>query len=266
MPTIHPAAIVHPGARLADGVAIGPFTIVEEGTVIGEGTRVDAHCLIASGARIGRDCRIHQGTVVATPPQDLKFGGEETEFLLGDRCVIREYCTLNRGTRHSGRSSIGPDSFLMAYCHVAHDCSVGPRAIFANGVQLGGHCEIGEQVTIGGLTGVHQFSHIGDHAMVASGIKVAKDIPPYALAAMDPVQFQGLNSIGLRRRGFTPETIALLKRTYDIIYYAGMNVSQALAHARAVLPPQPEVENVLAFIERSARGIMRPARRAAGAE
>lgn len=261
MPTIHPTAIVHPGARLADSVVIGPFTIVEEGAVVGEDTRVDAHCLVAAGARIGRNCRIHQGTVVATPPQDLKFTGEDTEFILGDNCVVREYCTLNRGTKHSGRSFIGNDSFIMAYCHVAHDCSVGPRAIFANGVQLGGHCEIGEQVIIGGLTGVHQFSHIGDHAMVASGIKVAKDVPPYTLAAMDPVQFQGLNSIGLRRRGFTPETIALLKQTYDFIYYSGMHVSQAVEHVRGHVAPAPEVLNVLAFIERSARGIMKPAGR-----
>ncbi len=253
---IHPTAIVAKEAEIADGVTIGPFTIIEKDVTIGEGTMIGPHVLIADGARIGKGCRIHCGAVIATLPQDLKFGGEKTFFEIGDYTTVREYATLNRGTLAHGKSRVGSHCLLMAYTHVAHDCEVGDHVIMANGVQLGGHVTIEEWAIIGGMTPVHQFCKIGRHCMIGGGFRVTQDVPPYITAADEPLRFAGINSIGLRRRGFSSEVIMNLKRAYRILYRSNYNVSQALEHIKAELELTPEVNHIITFIEKSERGII----------
>jgi UDP-N-acetylglucosamine acyltransferase len=253
---IHPTAVVAKEAQIGDSVQIGPFAVVESDVVIGEGTTIGPHTYIANGARIGNHCRIHNGTVVATLPQDLKFGGEKTLFEIGDNTTIREFATLNRGTAAHGKSSIGSNCLLMAYTHVAHDCSVGDNVIMANGVQLGGHVTIEDWAIIGGMTPVHQFCHVGQHCMVGGGFRVIQDVPPYILASEEPLRFAGLNSIGLRRRGFSSETLMQLKRVYRILYRSNHNVSQAVERIKAEFEMIPEIANILHFIETSDRGIL----------
>lgn len=253
---IHPTAVVAKEAQLSENVTIGAFAVVEADVVIGEGTSVGPHTLIASGARIGKNCRIHNGTVVATLPQDLKFGGEATLFVIGDNTTIREFCTLNRGTLAHGKSAIGSNCLLMAYAHVAHDCEVGNNVIMANGVQLGGHVTIEDWAIIGGMTPVHQFCHVGQHCMVGGAFRVVQDIPPYILASDEPLRFAGLNSIGLRRRGFSSETLLQLKRVYRVLYRSNLNVTQALERIKAEFEMTPEIQNIVRFIETSDRGII----------
>jgi UDP-N-acetylglucosamine acyltransferase len=252
---IHPTAIVGPGAELGIGVAIGPYAIVEGGTVLGDRVRIGPHTHIAWGARLAEDVQVFTGAVVGSIPQDLKFGGEETTLEIGARTVIREFCDLNRGTKAHGRSEIGSDCLLMAYVHVAHDCIVGGHCILANLVQLGGHVELGEWVIIGGGTPVHQFCRIGAHAMIGGGFRVVQDVPPYMLAAGEPLRPHGLNSIGLRRRGFSAETLSTLKKAYRILYRSGLNTTQALERIREELPANPEVSHLLDFITASRRGL-----------
>jgi len=254
---IHPTALVNPQAQIGSDVVIGPYAIVEGDVVIDDSTHIGPQVYIADGARIGKQCSIHKGAVVATLPQDLKFGGEKTLFEIGDRTVVREFCTLNRGTLAHGKSSIGSDCLLMAYAHVAHDCTIGDHVIMANGVQLGGHVTVEDWAIIGGMSPVHQFCTVGQHCMIGGGFRVIQDVPPYILASEEPLRFCGLNSVGLKRRGFSEETTLLLKRTYRLLYRSGLNVSQAMARIREQVPLIPEVVNVLTFIERSQRGILR---------
>jgi UDP-N-acetylglucosamine acyltransferase len=251
-------AQVSPKAILGSNVTIGPFTIVEDGAVIGDGTTVAGNALIGCGARIGRDCRIHHGAVVGHAPQDLKYANEPTTCELGDRNIVREFATLHRGTGDGGRTLIGSDNFFMAYTHVAHDCVIGDHVILANNAQMAGHVDIEDWVIVGGLTPIHQFVHIGRHAMVGGGIRVPKDVPPFVLASNDPASFEGLNSIGLRRRGFSRDAIVALDRAYALLYLSKLNVSQAVARIRedASLSAVPEVQQVLDFIARSNRGII----------
>jgi UDP-N-acetylglucosamine acyltransferase len=255
---IDPRAAVSPKASLGENVSIGPFTVVEAGAVIGDGTAVAANALIAQGARIGKECRVHHGAVIGHMPQDLKYAAEPTTCELGDRNVVREFATLHRGTGEGGRTIIGNDNFLMAYSHVAHDCVLGNRIIMANSASLAGHTEVEDYVIIGGLTPVHQFTRLGQHSMIGGGLRVGKDVPPYVLAGGEPLTFEGLNSIGLRRRGFSRETLEALDRAYELIYRARLNVSQALARiaADAALSIVPEVQTVLEFIRKSKRGIV----------
>ena len=245
-------------ARVDPGVSIGPFTIVEDGAVVSQGTTIGANALIGKGARIGRDCRIHHGAVVGHAPQDLKYADEETTCEVGDRTVIREYATLHRGTGEGGRTIVGTDCFIMAYAHVAHDCVIGNKVILSNAAMFAGHCEVGDYVTIGGITPVHQFVHIGRHSMIGGGLRVPKDVPPYILAGQDPLVFQGLNSVGLRRRGFSNETLTALDKTYHLIYGSKLNVSQAVARIKEdrSIADVPEVQDVLVFIANSKRGII----------
>jgi len=253
---IHPTALVDKRARLDDDVQIGAFAIVEGDVTIGAGTTIGPRTLIANGARIGKNCRIHNGAVVATLPQDLKFGGEATLFEIGDNTTIREYATLNRGTAAHGKSSVGSNCLLMAYTHVAHDCSVGNNVIMSNGVQLGGHVTIEDWAIIGGMTPVHQFCHVGQHCMVGGGFRVIQDVPPYILASEEPLRFCGLNSVGLRRRGFSNETLLQLKRAYRLLYRSGLNVSQAVERIKTEMAIIPEIDNILRFIESADRGIL----------
>jgi UDP-N-acetylglucosamine acyltransferase len=257
MPNIHPTALVDKKAQIAEDVTIGPFSIVEPDVVIGNGSSIASHVLLANGARIGANCNIHKGTVVATFPQDLKFKGEESLLIIDEGTTVREFCTLNRGTRESGLSRVGKDCLLMAYAHVAHDCVVGDHVILANGVQLGGHVHIGDWAIIGGFTPIHQFCKVGCHAMVGGGFRVVQDVPPYITVAGEPLQFAGLNSIGLRRRGFAPSTISLLKKAYKLIYRSHLNTTKALQRIRDEIELVAEIQEVIDFIESSERGIIK---------
>jgi len=255
---IDPRAVIGPKAVIGENVTIAPFAIVEDGAVIGDGTSIASHSLIACGARIGSSCVIHHGAVVGHAPQDLKYANEPTTCEIGDRTVVREFATLHRGTGEAGRTVIGSDCFLMGYVHIAHDCIIGHHVIMSNAAMIAGHGEIQDYVIVGGVTPIHQFTRIGCHAMVGGGLRVSKDVPPYVLAGNDPLVFEGLNAIGLRRRGFSRETLDALDRMYALIYRSKLNVSQALANITAdtELMKVPEVGRCVEFIRGSSRGII----------
>lgn len=252
---IHPTAVIDESAELAPDVTVGAYTVIGPNVRIGAGTSVGPHVHIVRDTTIGRDCAIHHGAALGGDPQDLKFGGERTELIVGDRTVIREFVTMSRGTVAHGRTEIGSDCMFMAYAHVAHDCIVGNRVILANSVQMGGHVTIGEWVIVGGLTAIHQFAKIGAHAIVGGVSAVRKDVPPYVKASGNPLQLYGLNSIGLQRRGFSEETRTQLKRAYRLFFQSSYNISQALEKARAELPQTPELQLFLAFVDASERGL-----------
>jgi UDP-N-acetylglucosamine acyltransferase len=256
LPDIHSTVIIDKKAELADDVIVGPFSIIEGDVVIKKGTQIHSHVRIASGARIGQYCQIHHGAVISTVPQDIKFSGEKSVLEIGDNTIIREYCDLNRGTKDREITKIGTNCLLMAYTHVAHDCFVGNHVILANGVQLGGHVTIEDWVIIGGLVPVHQFCTIGQHAFIGGGFRVVQDVPPYVLVANEPLEYKGLNAIGLKRRGFSDETIRLLRRCYRIIYRSNLNTSQAFEKIESEIKMIPEVKAVLQFIKNSRRGII----------
>ena len=255
--TIDPRAVVSPKANLGCDVTVGPYTIIEDDVVIGDGTRIASNAFIANGARIGRNCTVHHGAVVSNAPQDLKYAGEKTLFEIGDNTVVREFCTLHRGTVETGTSIVGKDCLLMAYVHVAHDCRVGDRCIFSNNATLAGHVEVGDWVTIGGLTPVHQFVKIGSHAMIGGGLRVVQDIPPYVLAGREPMRFEGINFIGLRRRGFTQEQIGVIEKAYHVLYSSGLMFSEAVSKIEKEFPPSNEVSTIVGFLKSSKRGIIR---------
>ncbi|MBN1779762.1 acyl-ACP--UDP-N-acetylglucosamine O-acyltransferase [bacterium] len=257
MPKIHETAIVDPKSELADDVEVGPFSIIEADVQIGPGSKIHSHVLIAGGARIGTNCEVHHAAVISTVPQDLKFTGEKTTLEIGDNTVIREFCDLNRGTKDRGKTKLGKNCFIMAYTHLAHDCFIGDNVILANSVQMAGHVTVEDYVIIGGLVPIHQFVTIGKHAFIGGGYRIPQDVPPYILAAGEPLGYKGLNVVGLRRRGFPRETINALHSCYRLIYQAKLNRSQAIEAIRSELPLIPEVESVLNFIEKSERGIIR---------
>lgn len=253
---IHPSAVVSPRARIADNVTIGPFAVIEDDVEIGSGTEIMSHVVLANGARIGTDVRIHPGAVIGTAPQDLKYKGEPTIAVVGDRTVVRECVTINRGTSYSKQASVGSDCLLMAYSHVAHDCVVGNHVILANSVQLGGHVEVGDWAIIGGLTGVHQFCRIGAHCMVGAVSKVVKDLAPFLLTGRNPMTVEGLNAIGLRRRGFTEDAVKEIDAFYHTLLRSGFNVSAGLRQYESTHDTIiPEVQQCIDFIRSSKRGI-----------
>jgi UDP-N-acetylglucosamine acyltransferase len=254
---IQPLAYVHPQAKVANNVIIDPFVTIEKNVEIGEGTWIGHHATIMEGARIGKNCRIFPGAVISAIPQDLKFDGEETTVEIGDNTTIREFVTVNRGTKASYKTVIGKNCLLMAYVHVAHDCVIGNNVILANAATLAGHIEIDDFAIIGGLAAVHQFVKIGAHSMISGGGMARKDIPPYTKAAREPLSYVGVNSIGLRRRGFTNEQINQIQEIYRIIYRKNYNVSQAVNIIEADVPATPERDEILTFINSSARGIMK---------
>lgn len=255
--TIDPRAAVSPKAQLGENVNVGPFAVIEDDVVVGDGCRIASSAYIADGARIGRNCVIHHGAVVSNVPQDLKFGGEQTTLEIGDNTVIREFATLHKGTAETGKTVIGSDCLMMANVHVAHDCRVGDHCIFANVVALAGHVTVGDWVTIGGLTASHQFVHIGDHSMIGGGFRITKDVPPYVLAAREPMKYEGVNVIGLRRRGFTAEQIATIENAYRILYSSGLGFADAIRKIEDDLPPSEEVSTIVDFLKNSSRGIVR---------
>jgi UDP-N-acetylglucosamine acyltransferase len=255
--TVHPAAHVDPGAKLGDGVEVGPGTVVGADVEIGQGSRLDAHVLVTGWTRIGKHCHLHHGAVVGSAPQDLKYRGERTYVEIGDHTTVREYATVNRATAPETATRVGSHCLLMAYSHVAHDCSVGDRAILANSVNLAGFVTIEEYAIVGGVTPVHQFVRIGAHAIIGGGFRVVQDVCPYVKAGGYPLANAGLNAVGLERRGFPPEVVDALKRAYRILFRRGLTVQEAVAAIRAEVPPCAEVEHFARFAETSLRGLVR---------
>jgi UDP-N-acetylglucosamine acyltransferase len=253
---LDPTARVNSKAELGEGVSIGPFSVVEEDVIIGDGTTVASNVFIGSGARIGKNCRIYHGAAVSSVPQDLKFAGEKTELEIGDRTVVREFATLSRGTQDRRKTLVGADCLLMAYSHVAHDCLIGDHVILANSVNMGGHVTIEDYVIVGGMVPIHQFVRIGRHAMVGGGFRVTKDVPPYILAGQEPLSFEGINIVGLRRRRFSQEAITSIEKAYSYIYKSNLNVSQAIEKIREESFLTDEVKHIVEFIEKSERGIV----------
>ena len=254
---ISPLACIHPDATIGEGVKIGPFVTVEANVEIGEGTIIDSNATIHWGARIGKNCHIHSGAVVSGIPQDLKFKGEESIAIIGDNTSIREFVTVHRGTASKGKTVIGSNCLIMAYCHVAHDCELADHVIMSNSVQLAGEVIVGEWAVIGGGSLVHQFSHIGQHSMIQGGSLVNKDIPPYVMAGRLPISYEGVNSVGLHRRGFTRDQINGIQDVYRTLYLSQLNVTDALLKIEAELPDTPERAAVVDFIRASKRGIIR---------
>ena len=253
---IHRTALVDPTAELGRDVSVGPYAIIGPKVSIGERSSVAGHAVLERNARIGSGVRIGYGTVIGNDPQDLKYRGEETWVEIGDGTVVREYCTINRGTTATGLTRVGARCFLMTYVHVAHDCHIGNDVIIANSVQMAGHVHIDDRAIVSGLTPIHQFVRIGTYAFVGGGSRVNQDVPPYTKAVGNPVHLYGLNSVGLQRAGFPPEVKLALKRAYRLLFNSDLTVSQGIARARGELPPLPEVELFLRFIEESQRGVL----------
>ena len=251
---IHSTAIVDPGAEIGADVSIGAYAVIGPNVVIGAGSRIGPHAVIHCNTFIGEQCAIHQGASLGNDPQDLKYNGEPSELHIGTRTVVREYCTINRGTAASGKTEVGNECLLMAYAHVAHDCVLGDHVVIANAVNMGGHVHIGDWAVVGGMTAIHQFARIGPHAFVGGSSAVRKDVPPYVKASGSPLKLYGLNTVGLQRRGFSEAVRRELKRAYRILYASDLNISQALSQARRDLEPLREVEEFLAFIEGGIRG------------
>ncbi len=253
----HSTAIVSSRAEIGKDVTIEPFAIIEDDVVIGDGCIIDSAVSVKSGARIGNNVKIYHGAAVSGPPQDLKFAGEKSELIVGDNTIIREFVTLNRGTKASGKTEIGKNCVFMAYSHAAHDCIIGNNVIVANSVQMGGHVEIGDWAIIGGGTMIHQFSLIGAHAMIGGGFRVTQDVLPYSMVAGYPLRCIGVNAIGLKRRGFSEETITTLKKLFRYLMSKKMNTSQALEEIEREIEKIPQVLNVLEFLEKSERGVIK---------
>ncbi len=255
---IDPTAIVHSGARLGDNVSVGPYSVIGEHVEIGEGTRIGPHVVITGHTRIGRDNRIFQFSSLGEVPQDKKYKDEPTRLEIGDRNVIREFCTFNCGTaQDAGVTRIGDDNWIMAYVHVAHDCQVGNHTIFANNAQLAGHVQVGDFAILGGFTGVHQFCHVGAHCITAVGSVVLKDIPPYVTAAGNTARPHGINAEGLKRRGFTSETTTRIKRAYKTLYRSGLTLEEARRILTEEAQSCPEIQALADFLAHSTRGIIR---------
>tara|TARA_B100001175_G_C19436124_1_gene603663 strand:+ start:495 stop:1277 length:783 start_codon:yes stop_codon:yes gene_type:complete len=252
-----PLSYVDSGANIARNVVIEPFVTIENNVSIGDGTWIGNNVTIMEGATIGKNCRIFPGAVISAIPQDLKFGGEKSEVIIGDNTTIRECVTINRGTKVTGKTIIGDNCLLMAYSHIAHDCVIGDNCVIVNGVALGGHITIGDWVIIGGLSAVHQFVNIGTHAMISGGSLVRKDVPPYVKAAREPLSFVGINSIGLRRRGFRDKKIQEIQNVYRILFQNNNNTTQAITKIEAELSISPERDEIISFIKNSGRGIMK---------
>lgn len=257
MNNIHPTAIVSVNAQIDPSVSIGPYSIIDDEVTIGAGTEISSHVRIDKFTRIGRESKIFNGAVVGSVPQDLKFQGERSELVIGDRTVIREFATINRGTNASGKTEIGSDCLLMNYVHIAHDCRIGDHVILSNSVNLAGHVEVGEHAIIGGLVPVHQFVRIGKNVFVGGGYRVAQDVPPYVLAAGEPLKFSGLNYVGLRRNGFSEERIKKIEKIYFIIYQSHLTRSIAIKKIKDEPEMFEEKKIIIEFFENSARGIIK---------
>jgi UDP-N-acetylglucosamine acyltransferase len=256
MNSIHPTAIVSSKAKIGENNIIHPFSIIEDDVEIGNGCEIGPSAVLYNGARVGNNVKIYQGASVAHRPQDLKFGNEATYFYLGDNTVIHEFVTLHRGTKETGMSKVGKDCLIMAYAHVAHDCVVGDNVILANAVQIAGHVHIEDWVIMGGTAAVHQFCNIGRHSMIGANAIAVKDVPPFVMSGRFPIRYEGLNKVGLKRRGFSEQDIQAIKRAYDLIYISGFNVSQGLVKVEQELGNNVYVQEIISFVRKSKRGII----------
>lgn len=254
---LQPLAYIHPNAKIAENVTIDPFTTIYGDVEIGEGTWIGSHVTIMDGARIGKNCKIFPGAVISGVPQDLKYRNEKTTAEIGDNCVIRECVTINKGTTHSMRTAIGHDCMIMAYAHLGHDTIVGNHVIIANSSNLGGHVLVDDYAIIGGGVNVQQFTRIGAHSYISGGISLNKDIPPFVKAARMPASYHGVNSVGLKRRGFSQESINHIFDIYRTLYVRNSNVSKAVEIIEADMPPTAERDLILGFIQQSKIGIMK---------
>lgn len=252
-----PLAYVHPAAKIHPSVVIDPFVTIEQNVEIGEGTWIGSNVTIMKGARIGKNCRIFPGAVISGVPQDLKFRGEESLTFIGDNTTLRECVTVHRGTASKGKTVVGNNCLIMAYCHVAHDCVVHDNVIMSNATQLAGEVVVDNFAIIGGGTLVHQFCHIGAHVMIQGGALINKDVPPFVKAAREPISYAGVNSVGLRRRGFSSETIQQIQEIYRYLYLSGMNNSDAIDRIEAELPATNERDEIIMFVRNAKRGIIK---------
>ncbi|MBT6650140.1 MAG: acyl-ACP--UDP-N-acetylglucosamine O-acyltransferase [Flavobacteriales bacterium] len=252
-----PLAFIHTDSKIARNVVIEPFVTIEKDVEIGSGTWIGSNVTIMEGARIGKNCRIFPGAVISAIPQDLKFEGEKSLTIIGDNCKIRECATINRGTSASGKTIVGNNCLIMAYAHIAHDCVIGDNCVIVNSVALGGHVTIGDYAIIGGLSAIHQFVSVGKHAMVSGGSLVRKDVPPYIKAAREPLSFVGINSIGLRRRGFSADKIKEIQAIFRILFQNNNNNTQALLKIETEINASPERDEIISFVQNSGRGIMK---------
>ncbi len=252
-----PLAYIHPDAKIDPSVVIDPFVSIDKNVEIGAGTRIGSNVTIMEGTRIGKNCNIFPGAVIGAVPQDLKYKGEDTLAIIGNNTTIREFVTVNRGTSAKGKTVVGDNCLLMAYCHVAHDAIVGNNVIMANAVQLAGEVIVGDFAILGGGSLVHQFTNIGTHVMIQGGSRINKDVPPYVKAGRDPLSYAGVNSIGLRRRGFTNEQIRDVQETYRHLFLSGMNTTNAIEHIEAELSASNERDEIILFVRNSRRGIIK---------
>jgi UDP-N-acetylglucosamine acyltransferase len=253
---IHPTAIISPDAEIAADVEIGAFAIVGEGCVIGAGSVIAARATLERNVTLGRSVKVGMGSILGGAPQDLKYAGEETSVEIDDDTMIREYVTVNRGTSHSFKTTVGKNCLLMTYVHIGHDCRVGNSVILSNVVQLAGHVAIEDKAIISGLSAVHQFARVGRHSFIGGMSRVSKDIPPFLKAVGSPVKLYGLNTIGLQRSGMDEATILELKRAYRLLFRSDLNITQAIERAQSELDPLPEVQELLRFVEASERGVV----------
>jgi len=255
---IHGSAIIDRAARLAEGVSVGPYSVIGPQVEVGEGTWIGAHVVLDGRTRIGRNNKIFHFSSIGAPPQDKKYGGEDTAVEIGDNNTIREYVTINRGTAQDvGTTRLGNDNWVMAYVHFAHDVQIGNKTIFANACQLAGHVTVGDWAIFGATTLVHQFVHIGAHAFTGMGTYLPQDLPPFVMAAGNMAKPYGINSEGLKRRGFSPEAIAALKRAYRTLYRDGLSLEEAKRQLESQVAECPPVREILEFLARSKRGIIR---------
>ena len=254
---ISPLASIHPEARIGANVEICPFVTIDRDVIIGDNCVIDSNATICRFTKLGNNCHVFPSAVIGAIPQDLKFRGEETWTIIGDNCVLREFVTVHRGTASKGKTVVGNNNLIMAYCHIAHDCILHDNIIMSNVTQLAGEVEIDDYAIIGGGTLVHQFSRIGSHVMIQGGSKINKDIPPFIIVARDPIAFCGINSVGLNRRGFTSEQIHTIQDVYRLLYNNGMNTTQALQTIEETVPDSAERNAVVDFIRKSARGIVK---------
>ena len=254
---IHQLTAVDPRAKIGKNVTVEPFTTIASDVVIGAGTWIGSNVTIMDGARIGKNCKIFPGTVISAIPQDLKFDGEDTQTIIGDNTTLRECVTINRGTKALGYTKEGNDCLIMATSHVAHDCVLGNNVIIANGCGIAGHVEIGDFVVMGGLSAVQQFGKIGKHVMISGGSLIRKDIPPYVKVAREPISYAGINSVGLRRRGFTNDKIFEIQKIYRAIFQMKMNTTQAIEYIEKEMLPTMERDEIITFIQNSPRGIVK---------
>ncbi|WP_199117895.1 acyl-ACP--UDP-N-acetylglucosamine O-acyltransferase [Pedobacter sp. ASV28] len=254
---IQPLAYIHPQAKIADNVVVEPFAVIHKDVEIGEGTWIGSNVVVMDGARIGKNCRIFPGSVISGIPQDLKFAGEVTTAEIGDNTTIRECVTINRGTKDKWKTVVGSNCLIQAYSHIAHDCLVGNNCIFSNSTTLAGHITIGDYVVLAGLVAIHQFVKVGSHAFVTGGSLVRKDVPPYVKAAREPLSYVGINSVGLRRRGFSSEQINEIQEIYRVLFVKNNNVTKALDMIEAEFQPTEIRDEIVDFIRNSNRGVMK---------